>query len=329
MSQSAQPADFSPAPIVRSFSWAMLACLLAFLVNNYLTVNLRWPGIAPLFEGGDVSGQSWLQLGIYLALMAAAIVYALRSTGRSLRADASRVSALSAYLIRAAFWGVLLVGLVDAAISFLRVEGLLAQVVGEETAGQLGRSLYRGPTVHLPLMVAGAVIASFTRSLGFIWLALLIVVAELAIVITRFVFSYEQAFMGDLVRFWYAALFLFASAYTLLEDGHVRVDVFYAGFRDRTKGFINAWGAIILGLSVCWVILIVGMGSRSSIINSPMLNYEVSQSGFGMYTKYLMAGFLAVFAITMLIQFISQLLESVADWRNEPGRRPAKAGPQH
>lgn len=178
-------------------------------------------------------------------------------------------------------------------------------------------------------MVVGAVIALFTRSLGFIWLALLIVVAELAIVITRFVFSYEQAFMGDLVRFWYAALFLFASAYTLLEDGHVRVDVFYAGFRDRTKGFINAWGAIILGLSVCWVILIVGMGSRSSIINSPMLNYEVSQSGFGMYTKYLMAGFLAVFAITMLIQFVSQLLESVADWRNEPGRRPAKAGPQH
>ena len=31
--------------------------------------------------------------------------------------------------------------------------------------------------------------------------------------------------MGDLVRFWYAALF-FASAYTLKEDGHVRVDVF-------------------------------------------------------------------------------------------------------
>ena len=69
------------------------------------------------------------------------------------------------------------------------------------------------------------------KTLGFPWLALLIVVAELAIVITRFVFSYEQAFMGDLVRFWYAALFLFASAYTLYEEGHVRVDVFYAGMQ--------------------------------------------------------------------------------------------------
>jgi len=60
------------------------------------------------------------------------------------------------------------------------------------------------------------VIGLFTRTLGFQWLALLIVIAELAIVFTRFIFSYEQAFMGDLVRFWYAALFLFASAHTLL-----------------------------------------------------------------------------------------------------------------
>jgi TRAP-type mannitol/chloroaromatic compound transport system permease small subunit len=53
--------------------------------------------------------------------------------------------------------------------------------------------------------------------------------------------------MGDLVRFWYAALFLFASAYTLLEEGHVRVDVFYAGSAP-TQGRVNAFGAIVLGI---------------------------------------------------------------------------------
>jgi len=328
---TATSADFSPAPLVRGFSWAMLATMVAFLINNYLTVSMKWPGIAPIFGGADtVDSKSWIQIAIYIALAVLAILYALRSKHRSLRADADRVSKIAAYLIRAAFWSVLLIGIVDAAISFLRVEGLLADFVGAQMAGDLGRSLYRGPTIHMPLIVVGAVIAIFTRSLGFVWLALLIVVAELAIVITRFVFSYEQAFMGDLVRFWYAALFLFASAFTLLEDGHVRVDVFYAGFKSRLKGFINAWGAILLGLSLCWVILIVGMGSRSAIINSPLLSYEVSQSGFGMYTKYLMAGFLAVFAVTMLIQFVSQLLESVADYRDEPGKRaPTTDAPQH
>jgi TRAP-type mannitol/chloroaromatic compound transport system permease small subunit len=135
------------------------------------------------------------------------------------------------------------------------------------------------------------------------------------------VFSYEQAFMGDLVRFWYAALFLFASAYTLLEEGHVRVDVMYAGFTEKKKGLINAVGSIFLGATLCMVILVLGMEGKANIINAPLLSYEVSQSGFGMYVKYMMAGFLAIFAISMLIQFAASFLSGIADYRGEPGGR--------
>ena len=127
--------------------------------------------------------------------------------------------------------------------------------------------------------------------------------------------------MGDLVRFWYASLFLFASAYTLLEEGHVRVDVIYSNFGLRTRGLVNATGAIILGSSLCWVILVLGMGSSTSIIMAPLLNFEVTQTNFGMYVKYLMAGFLAIFATTMMIQFAAMLLDSVADRRGDPGHK--------
>ena len=159
----------------------------------------------------------------------------------------------------------------------------------------------------------------FYADAGISWLALLIVIAELGIVFMRFIFSYEQAFMSDLVRFWYGALFLFASAYTLQEEGHVRVDVFYASFTNKTKAVVNAVGTLLMGIVFCWTILIVGMGQKSSIINSPVLNFEVTQAGFGMYVKYMMAGFLGIFAISMMIQFVSYLLEAVADYRGEPG----------
>ena len=57
--------------------------------------------------------------------------------------------------------------------------------------------------------------------------------------------------MGDLVRFWYAARFSFSPALTtLLHEGHVRVDVFYAGLTRRSKGRVNAFGAIFLGMSL-------------------------------------------------------------------------------
>ena len=304
--------------LVRVFGWWMLATLAIFLLNNHLTLVEDWPGVASAFSEQAVSAQSWWQLSFYAIGLAVTLVYSLLTRSRSLRADSELITRANTYLVRAAFWVVLFIGVADMAISFLRVEGLLSSVVGDELTTQLGRSQFRGPYVHMPLVLLGFVVAAFTTTLGFPWLALLIVCAELAIVITRFVFSYEQAFMGDLVRFWYAALFLFASAFTLLEEGHVRVDVFYAGFSSRTKGLVNAVGSIALGMSVCWVILIVGMGSRSAIINSPMLNFEISQSGFGMHTKYLMAVFLAVFAITMLIQFVSYLMAAVADFRDEP-----------
>ena len=319
--ESAPPVSGGSATAVRLFGWGVLGVLGAFLVNNFLTIGLDWPGVLPLFGTEETSGESWAQAGIYAIALAAAISFCLYFKQRDLRSDAALISNFNAYLIRGCFWAVLLVGVADMAISFLRVEGFLADVVGAEFATQLGRSMYRGPNIHIPLLIAGFIIALYSRGLGFTWLALMIVVAELVIVITRFVFSYEQAFMGDLMRFWYAALFLFASAYTLLADGHVRVDVFYTNFTTRRKGIVNAIGSVLLGMSVCWAILIVGMSSPTAIINSPLMNFEVSQSGFGMYIKYWMAGYLAVFAISMQIQFVSYLMESSADWRGDPGGR--------
>jgi TRAP-type mannitol/chloroaromatic compound transport system permease small subunit len=257
-----------------------------------------------------------------------ALIYVLAAVGsllfvtmkpRSLREDSIAMNGIVTYIVRAAFWGIVLVGLVDMVISFLRVEGMLDGIFGEQLATDLGRPAFRGGYIHMPLLAVSLAIAAVTRTIGFHWLTLMVVVAELLIVLTRFIFSYEQAFQGDLVRFWYAGLFLFASAYTLLHDGHVRVDVVYAGMSPRTKGLANAIGCVFLGLSLTMVVMFFGMEDRTSIITSPLVNYEVSQSGFGMYVKYLMAGFLAIFAVSMTIQFAAYLLDSLADHRGDPG----------
>ncbi|MDH3790138.1 MAG: TRAP transporter small permease subunit [Rhodospirillales bacterium] len=304
----------------RFLAWTIVGTLFAYLLNIYLTFWREWPGAGSAF-GPDGSAAAWLQIVIYLLSVAGPAVFVLRSRDRTLRQDNEAISAIAAYIARFAFWVVFLVGVADALISFLRVEELLEFFVGADITTQLGRSQFRAPYVHFPLILASLVLAAVTRTLGFTWLALLVVVAELQIVVSRFVFSYEQAFMGDMVRFWYGGLFLFSSAYTLVEEGHVRVDVLYSGFTDKTKGLVNAVGALLLGLPLCWVILVVGLGQSTAIITSPILRLEVSQSGFGMYVKYLLAAYLAVFAVTMAIQFAAYLLEGVADCRGDPGGR--------
>ena len=305
----------------------MVALTAAFVLNAYLTFWLGLPGADAVFAGleglaGAQIALAGMQTLLYVAAVAGPILYVLRSPDRSMRADAAAMSGAVRFIVRFAFWAVFLIGAADIAVSVLRVEGLLPQVLGEEMASAWGFNQNRAPQLHLPLIGVAFVLAIVTPTFGFQWLALLVVIAELAIVITRFVFSYEQAFQADLVRFWYGALFLFASAQTLVEDGHVRVDVIYAGLSRRTQGAVNAIGCVLMGILFCWVILYFGMSGPSSTITAPLLALEVTQAGFGMYVKYLMAGFLGIFAVTMMIQFSAYLLESVADWRDDPGGRP-------
>ena len=290
----------------------------AYVFNNFITFVFDMPGLfgtlsligfdleAPETSGAMAAIVGILQSSLYLI----AIVFpffVLRRQSVGVREIAALDRGAEA-IVTAAFWSVLLVGIADAAISFVRIENMLPSIVGADLALSLGKPAFRGVYVHVPLIAVGALIAFFRRGIDFIWLAALIVFAELLIVITRFIFSYEQAFMGDLVRFWYAALFLFASAYTLIHDGHVRVDVLYASFQKKVKAKINIWGTLLLGAPLCWIVLTRGLWNDTSAFNLALLNFEVTQQGFGMYVKYIMSGFLIVFALSMLFQFSSFLV---------------------
>ncbi|HKJ50575.1 MAG TPA: TRAP transporter small permease subunit [Gammaproteobacteria bacterium] len=315
----------------RAFAYLMVSALFLYLINNYLVFWLEFPGPFMLFSHygwlgletlnnpltGDRLVQGWIQVAVYLAILLGSVVYVIRTPGRTLDEESIRFATLSAYIVRFSFWSVLLIGLVDMLVSMLRIENILEHLIGEWLTQQLGRSVFRGTWVHYPLVFVSLVIATRVRTISFSWLALLCVLAEFLIVVTRFVFSYEQAYMGDLVRFWYAALFLFASAYNLVEEGHVRVDVLYTGFSRRKKALVDSLGCLLLGMPICWVILMQGMGGRGNSINSPLLSFEVSQSGYGMYVKYIMAAFLIVYSVSMLIQFVSYLLYNIQQ-RLEP-----------
>ncbi len=318
--------------LYRALALSLAATTFVYLLNNYLDFWQGWPGAPRIFGQAPLRGtaalQAWLQLASYILTVIAVTVIALRTRERPFASDAALLSAVTAYIIATAFWATFLIGIVDGVISFLRVEGLLPAVFGETLAQRLGVSSFRGTYVHLPLILAAAVVAWFKRGLDFIWLSLLVVVAEFQIVIARFIFSYEQAFMGDLVRFWYAALFLFASAHTLVAEGHVRVDVLFTHFSDRRKALVNAWGSMLLGVPLCWTILGVGMSGKASVINSPLLYFETSQSGFGLYVKYLMAGFLAVYAVSMMTQFLAYFLNAMAVLRGQAASHPGHPTPE-
>ncbi len=311
--------------LIRIFSYSILATTFVFLFNNVLTVWFDWPGVKNLFShyglfgfkklskplSDSVLNFAFLQLFFYLISILLAIFYVNRSIKQTLTADSKILDKFTAYIIRSSFWAVLIVGLADLLISFLVVEKLVEPLLGEYLKIKLVVPAFRITYVHFPLILISFVVGYFTRSVGFIWLAVLVVGSEFFIVLSRFIFEYEQAFQGDLVRFWYSALYLFASAYALIHEGHVRVDVLYTGFSERKKAWTNSIGSLIFGIPLCLIVLFLGMGGKASIINGPVISFEITQQGSnGLYLLYLMAIYLAVFAVSMLIQFTSYFMSS-------------------
>ena len=311
--------------LIRVFSYSILAITFVFLINNVLTVWFDWPGIKQLYSHYGIFGfkklskpleesaitYAFIQLFFYFISIAVVIFYVLKSINQSLETDSKILTKFTAYIIRSSFWAVLIVGMADFIVSFMAVERLIDPIFNEAIKFKLIKPSFRITFIHFPLILVSFVIGYFTRTVGFIWLAVLVVGSEFLIVLSRFIFSYEQAFQGDLVRFWYAALYLFASAYALMHEGHVRVDVLYTSFNERKKAWTNAIGSLVLGIPLCLIVIFLGMSGKASIINGPVISFEITQQGSnGLYLLYLMAVYLAVFALTMLIQFTSYFMGS-------------------
>ena len=317
--------DHNISRLIRIIGYVIISITFVFLINNFLNYWADWPGIKKLlanygllgFEksknpiSGSLFTYSLFQLFLYIISIFLVVFFVFKTPNQNLDKDSEILSSLSAYIIRSAFWMVFMVGLVDLTISFLATEKLLIVIFNKQIHLNLISPPFRIKFVHLPLIFISMILGYFTRTLGFIWLAILVIFAEFSIVITRFIFSYEQAFMGDLVRFWYGALFLFASSHALIHEGHVRVDVLYTNFSDKARAWSNTIGSFLFGIPLCLTILFLGMSSKASIINSPLLSFEVTQQGSsGLYVKYLMAAFLAIFALSMLAQFTSYFMKN-------------------
>ena len=308
---------------LRIISYSVLAFTLAFLINNVLTVWSDWPGIKKIFSHHEIFGfkkkvleesdlnYGYMQIVLYLICITAVVFYVFKTYSQTLEQDSKILSRFSAYIIRSSFWAVFLVGMADFIISFMVVERLWEAIFSPEVKALMVKAPVRITYIHFPIILISFVIGYFTKSVGFIWLAVLVVISEFVIVLSRFIFSYEQAFQGDLVRFWYAALYLFASAYALIHEGHVRVDVLYSSFSEKKKAWTNLVGSAVLGVPLMLIVIFLGLDGKASIINGPVVAFEVTQQGSnGLYLLYLMAVYLAVFAVTMLIQFTSYFMES-------------------
>lgn len=97
------------------------------------------------------------------------------------------------------------------------------------------------------------------------WLALAMVLVQFTVVISRYVFSVGSIPAQETIWYMHGALFMLGAGYTLLRDGHVRVDLFYRDAHPRRKATIDLLGVVFFLLPVCVLII---WTSWSYVVNS-------------------------------------------------------------
>jgi len=153
-------------------------------------------------------------------------------------------------------------------------------------------------------------IDQFTAAIGrgAAWLALAIVVLQFALVVARYLFSLGSIWASEAVIYAHAGLFLLAAAWTLQAGGHVRVDIFYADARPRTKALIDLIGGLVFllpfTLALLW--LSTPYAARSWAV------LERSQEASGLPLVFLLKTLIPVFAALMVLQGVAQIIRAIA-----------------
>jgi TRAP-type mannitol/chloroaromatic compound transport system permease small subunit len=139
------------------------------------------------------------------------------------------------------------------------------------------------------------------------WLSLLIVLLQFTVVMMRYLFGIGSIWASEAVIYGHAALFMLAAAWTLQQDGHVRVDVFYSNASPRTKALVDLLGSLLLLMPFVAVIawFAVPYVARS------WADLERSREISGLPFVYLLKTLIPMFALLLGLQGIAQAVRAM------------------
>lgn len=146
-------------------------------------------------------------------------------------------------------------------------------------------------------------IATIGRSISWLNVALIVIIC--LDVISRYLFSFSKNWILELEWHFFALIFLLGSAYALQEDKHVRVDVFYQRFSQRTQTVINLIGTVIFLIPWCYLVITSGY----KFANNSLYISEGSPQPGGLPARYVIKFMIVVGFVLLLLQGVSMIVK--------------------
>lgn len=139
------------------------------------------------------------------------------------------------------------------------------------------------------------------------WLTLAMAVVTFVVVTLRYGFNTGWIWMQESVVFMHGVLFMLTAGYTLLKEGHVRVDILYRPGGASYKAAVDLLGALLLVLPTCFLILYYGY----PYVAESWKVFEGSKEAGGLPGVFLLKSVLLLAAVLLGLQGLSQAARSL------------------
>ena len=138
------------------------------------------------------------------------------------------------------------------------------------------------------------------------WAIIFMVVFTVINVLASWLFKTSWIWLRESITWMHGANFLLACAFTLNQNGHVRVDVFYSKMSQQKKAIVNFLGTLLLLIPTS---IFIAWASWPAFLLSWRVG-EVSSEAGGLPAVYILKGFLLIMPILLIIEAINQLMKS-------------------
>ncbi|MCB1616158.1 MAG: TRAP transporter small permease subunit [Pseudomonadales bacterium] len=143
--------------------------------------------------------------------------------------------------------------------------------------------------------------------LGKFLAALLIIMTLLTatVVFQRYGLDQGSIFQQELVTYLHATLFMLGASYTLKQDEHVRVDIFYQSFNVRQKAWVNCVGHLLFLLPMS---AFIGLSSLEFVQQSWLLRETSAEPG-GIPAVFLLKTLIPLLSLTLFLQGLADFFQ--------------------
>ncbi len=142
---------------------------------------------------------------------------------------------------------------------------------------------------------------------GVAWVTLGLVLVIFVDVVMRYMFRTSFVFTQELEWHLFAFIFLIGAGYTLLHDGHVRVDVLYQRLGTKGKAWINLVGVLLFLFPGCIMIIVTSF----KFVYTSWAIMEGSPDPGGVPFRFIVKGTLPVGFFLLLLQGTSLGIHSL------------------